>query len=120
MSLSDTRKFEIKMWLKEWRHKESPWGDKTDRNGYIPSIMCDGEHCVVCGDTNVARHEVYFGNPDRKTSKACGFWVTLCPKHHDYYHAKDDQKALKKECQEKFEEEHEREEFVALIGKNYL
>lgn len=27
---------------------------------------------------------------------------------------------LKRECQEKFEETHSREEFMRLIGKNYL
>lgn len=120
MSLSSTRKFEIRLWLKEYRHKISPWGEKTDSNGYVRSIMGADDECYVCHDPAIARHEIFYGSPNRKTSKACGFWVGLCPKHHEFYHNKDALKALKRECQEEFEKTHTREEFVALIGKNYL
>lgn len=121
MSLSNT---DIREWLKERRHTRNIYGEKLDRNGYAKSILCDSECCFRCAKIlppeDMARHEVYAGS-DRKTSKAMGFWVTLCPQCHDIYHDDDDEaNDLKVKCQERFELEHTREEFMALIGRNYL
>lgn len=122
MSLSST---EIREWLKDWRHTKSPWGEKLDRNGYAESIMGESECCYRCAKIlppeEMARHEVYMGNPNRKTSKACGFWISVCPDCHEMYHSdKELRKQLARDCQQKFELSHTREEFMELIGRSYL
>jgi hypothetical protein len=63
----------------------------------------------------------------RKISEREGFWVYLIGRLHnqsdDGVHGKNghalDMK-LKQDCQRKYEEKHSREEFMLLIGKNYL
>lgn len=98
-----------------------------DKNGYAPSIMQNKRECFISGDTGtLARHEIYFGTANRKKSKAYGFWVYLKPELHNmsnigvHYNKRLDD-YLKKECQRKFEAlGHSREEFVKIIGRNYL
>lgn len=113
----------LKAWLKEWRHNQSPYGEKLDRNGYGRSLLSIDETCYYCGcgRTECVRHEVYPGNANRKTSKACGFWINVCPEHHEMYHSIHElRKELARECQTEFEKLHTREDFITLIGKSYL
>jgi hypothetical protein len=70
---------------------------------------------------------IYFGNPGRRISEENGFWVYLAGRFHNQsefgVHGKNGHELdlmLKKHCQMKYEETHSREEFMALIGKNYL
>lgn len=68
---------------------------------------------------------MYPGNPNRRISEENGFWVWLRADWHNLasygvHFNKDLDRKLKQACQEKFEETHSREEFVRLIGKNYL
>ena len=63
----------------------------------------------------------------RKISEREGFWVYLAPWLHNQsnqgVHGKDGHELdmmLKKHCQMAYEKQHSREEFMALIGKNYL
>ena len=69
---------------------------------------------------------IYFFGKNRKNSDKNGFTVWLCEAHHrgtygvhgklgEYLDMK-----LKRECQAKFEETHSHEEFMSIIGKNYL
>ena len=69
---------------------------------------------------------IYFFGKNRKNSDKNGFVVWLCEAHHrgtygvhgklgEYLDLK-----LKRECQAKYEETHTREEFMSIIGKNYL
>ena len=94
------------------------------KNGYEPSILntTQGEDYILkreVGDT--ARHEIYFGGKNRKISKQCGFWVNVCPQIHDKIHNNHElDLKLKKQCQARFEETHSRDEFMELIGRNYL
>ena len=58
-------------------------------------------------------------------SEKNGFIVPLTNDEHnmsDYgvHFNKELDLKLKRECQQKFEETHTREEFIRLIGKNYL
>jgi len=71
-------------------------------------------------------HHIYFGR-NRQISDRNGFWVWLLPYWHtgSMYgvHGKygaDLDLELKQDCQRKFEETHTREEFMKLIGRNYL
>jgi uncharacterized pyridoxamine 5'-phosphate oxidase family protein len=83
--------------------------------------------CFITGRTdNLHKHHCFYGNPNRKISDKHGFWVYLTGEYHnqnsriDVHRNKDFDLMLKRLCQEKYEEEHTREEFVALIGRSYL
>lgn len=90
------------------------------------SIMQTGRRCYVCGTTyNLHEHHIFFGTANRKQSEKHGFKVCLCGKHHNLsnegiHFNHDLDMRLKRECQAKFEETHSREEFMKIIGKNYL
>lgn len=92
------------------------------------SILQKKKECYMCGKTQgLHDHHIYMGK-NREISEAYGFKVLLCVAHHTsgdyavhggkYGKLLDD--TLKKDCQKKFEENHSREEFVGLIGRNYL
>lgn len=72
------------------------------------------------------RHHIYFGAGMRQISDKHGFWVWLKPEWHrgtQGVHGRDGHKIdlrLKQDCQRKFEEAHSREEFMAIVGRNYL
>ena len=90
------------------------------------SILQEEKECYECGaKTNLNEHHIYFGG-NRKVSEKNGFKVWLCGNHHnqsnDGVHCGNrrlDLK-LKQDCQRKYEETHTRQEFMSLIGRNYL
>lgn len=92
------------------------------------SILQTEKECYLTGSTyNLHKHHIYFGNPGRKISEKNGFWVYLTGALHnqsnDGVHGKNGHELdlkLKRDCQRKFEETHSREEFMKLIGRNYL
>ena len=75
--------------------------------------------------TNVVHH-IYEGNGRRKISERNGFIVPLTPQEHNMgNHSVHFNKKLdlwfKRLCQSKYESMgHTREEFIRLIGRNYL
>ena len=84
--------------------------------------------CAVCEKPYAATHEVYFGTANRQISIAYGFQEKLCYKHHNdpsnkvsnpHFNIEVDD-ALKQKFQRIFEETHTREEFMKLIGRNYI
>ena len=91
------------------------------------SILQDKKECYICGlYYPVEEHHIYFG-ANRKISEQQGFKVWLCAEHHrgtigvhgKYGHALDIR--LKQECERKYINlGHTKEEFIKLIGKNYL
>ena len=96
--------------------------DKSKHRCYI----CD----IFCGDGSVKpyleEHHV-FGGPRRKKSEHYGLKVYLCRKHH--IHAGGPEAVhrnhetclmIQQDVQRQFEKTHTREEFMALIGRNYL
>lgn len=91
------------------------------------SIMQTEKECYITGSTyNLHRHHIYAGSR-RKISEEQGFWVYLTGALHNQsnegVHGKDGHALdlkLKQDCQRKFEENHSREEFIELIGRNYL
>lgn len=90
------------------------------------SIIQRVRRCYFCGTTNnLHLHHIFFGWANRKVSDENGFVVWLCAKHHNMssfsvHHDKELDLQLKRDCQAQYEREHTREEFVSLIGKNYL
>lgn len=92
----------------------------------MDSIMQETRECYITGARDgLHKHHIYFGNPLRKISEVHGFWVWLRWDWHngaDYgvHFNHDLDLRLKRECQERFEEGHSREEFRRLIGKSYL
>ena len=89
------------------------------------SILQSEKKCFITGSTeNLHRHHIYFG-ANRRISEENGFYVWLIPEYHnmsDYgvHFDKAFDLKLKQDCQRKYEETHSREEFIALIGRNYL
>lgn len=91
------------------------------------SILQSEKECYLTGSTqNLHLHHIYAGSR-RKISDREGFWVYLAGHYHnqsnDGVHGKNGHELdlhLKRECQRKYEETHSREEFMLLIGKNYL
>lgn len=89
------------------------------------SIMQSEKKCYITGRTTGLHHHHIYGGANRQVSEKNGFWVYLAAELHNmsdsgvhFNRALD--LALKAECQRKFEETHTREEFMRLIGKNYL
>ena len=70
------------------------------------------------------KHHVYPG-PNRQVSEENGFTVELCPGHHEFTKAavhenRDYMILIQEECQREYEKTHTRQQFMDLIGKNYL
>ena len=91
------------------------------------SILQNRKESYLSGVTyNLEEHHIFFGTANRKISEKYGLkvWLTT-EEHRGTYgvHGKYGKlldKQLKKVAQKKFEETHTREEFIKLIGKNYL
>ena len=74
---------------------------------------------------NLHLHHIYFGRGLRRVSDKNGFTVWLAAEWHNMsdkgvHFNRDLDLMLKRECQRKYEETHSREEFMRLIGRNYL
>ena len=96
-----------------------------DSNGYNESVFdTEAGRCYFCnkiGDT--VRHEVYYGNPNRRKAKKLGYWVNLCPACHRVTHrfANDGiDKYLKQKGQIIWEAGSDRDEFIKEWGRSYL
>lgn len=90
----------------------------------MKSIINNDKKCLICGKTSVHKHHIFFG-ANRPISEKNGFWVYLCPAHHnmsDYgvHFNRELDTQLKQLCQSLYEETHTREDFIKLIGKSYL
>lgn len=82
--------------------------------------------CFLCarnGDTSVKychKHHIFEGK-NRKVSDLYGFYIAVCPKHHrDIHDHPKEYLWLKKITQKEYERDHTREEFMRIIGRNYL
>ena len=92
--------------------------------------ILDGDRNGICYMCNrgipTEVHHIYFGAKNRKVSDRHGFIVHLCNDchrgtngvHGKYGYLVDTY--LKKSCQLKYEETHTRQEFMDLIGRNYI
>jgi hypothetical protein len=93
----------------------------------MKSILQREKKCYITGSTyNLHRHHIFAGGR-RQISEREGFWVYLIGHLHnqsnDGVHGKNGHALdlkLKQDCQRKYEEAHSREEWMLLMGKNYL
>ena len=108
---------------------------KKPKKQHSPSIIQpkDGG-CYLCeklhGDYSQKKteeHHVYFGHGQREISERWGFKVYLCRKHHvnaggpEAVHRNHETCLLvQRDVQRAFEKTHSRQEFMDLIGRNYL
>ena len=81
--------------------------------------------CFMCGCTGPTHiHHIFFG-VNRPISDREGFTAYLCPGCHEWepwavHVNRSSNYMLKAICQFEYEKTHSREEFMDLIGKNYL
>lgn len=91
----------------------------------MESIIQKEKQCFVCHTTRgLHRHHVYYG-PLRSVSEKNGFTVWLCGRHHNLsnegvHFDRELDLEIKRLGQHAYEQTHSREEFMNLIGKNYL
>ena len=101
---------------------------KKARQSHGKSILQNGKYCYLTGyeGENLHKHHIFFGVGQREISEKMGFWVYLRTDLHEAEyggHGRDGHELdlrLKRECQRKYEATHSREEFMYLIGRNYL
>lgn len=93
----------------------------------MDSILQQRKECFIChAKQRLHYHHIYFGTALRPISEKNGFTCWLCYEHHlgDFgvhgKHGRETDLFLKRQCQKKFEKNKSREEFVKLIGRNYL
>ena len=94
----------------------------------VNSVLQDTKECYITHATEgLHKHHIFFGTGNRKISEQNGFWVYLRSDFHNGanygVHGKDGHAldiTLKAACQRKYEETHSREEFMKLIGRNYI
>lgn len=91
----------------------------------MQSLISKEKKCYVCNTkSNIHKHHIYMG-ANRKNSEKIGAWVYLCGYHHNqsnegvHFNPKLDQE-LKELAQQKYEENHTRDEFMSIIKRNYL
>lgn len=89
------------------------------------SILQNEKKCFVTGRTQgLHKHHIY-GGYNRKHSERHGFFVWLVPEYHNmsnegvHFNPAFDT-YLKKLCQAEYEKTHSRDEFLEIIGRNYL
>ena len=90
-------------------------------------ITDDLNHCIVCGKTKEALHEVFFGTANRKKSIEHGLVIPLCNMHHNMsdagiHYNKEFDNQVKIIGQKAFMKYYHKsvEEFRQIFGKNYL
>ena len=90
----------------------------TEKGGRVmrKSILQEEKCCWFCLSTqNLEYHHIFFGTANRKISD----------KHHtgslnSVHRSVVMDLSLKRACQLKYEQTHSREDFIKLIGRNYL
>ena len=88
-------------------------------------IVDDLDYCMVCGRPHPHKHEVFFGEKQRKHSIKYGMVLPLCYIDHEgndgpHMNREIDMK-YKQMGQEIWEETYgSREDFIRIFGKSYL
>lgn len=91
----------------------------------MESIIQKEKRCIICHSVRgLHEHHVFFG-PLRSISEAHGLKVWLCGRHHNMssegvHFNRELDLEIKRYVQAVYEQTHTREEFVRIIGRNYL
>lgn len=92
----------------------------------MKSILQDERECYICKTPfNLHVHHIISGNANRRMSEEHGFTIYLCGRHHNlsnqgiHFNKELDLK-VRRECQAKYEETHTRDDWMSIIGRNYL
>lgn len=107
---------------------------KKKRKHHPESILQSkaDKHCFLCqllqqdySEKYVHTHHVFYGTANREHSEEYGLTVNLCVSHHelgkDAVHAnKTNDLLLKRIAQQKFEQNHTRQEFIQIFGRSWL
>ena len=103
----------------------------TKKKKHKGSILQQDRYCYLCDllehrymVRGLQEHHV-FGGPNRTISEAEGLKCWLCLKHHtqgpEAVHKNiQNARILQQAAQQAYEQSHTREDFVGLIGRNYL
>ena len=95
------------------------------------SILQQDRYCYLCDlldqkymARGLQEHHI-FGGPNRTVSEAEGLKCWLCLKHHTQgpeavHNNIQNARILQQKAQQAYEKTHTREEFVRLIGRNYM
>ena len=88
------------------------------------SILQDEKECFITKRTDsLQKHHIYFG-AFRKSADRLGCWVWLTRDYHTgsqgVHFNRSFDLSLKKACQDAFEQNHSRAEFMRMFGRNYL
>lgn len=92
----------------------------------MESILQTEKEDYLSGRTYLLeKHHIFFGTSNRKMSEKYGFWVWLTAENHResknaVHQNREMDLLLKRIAQNKFEETHTRDEFMKIIGRNYL
>jgi hypothetical protein len=89
------------------------------------SILQEEKVCFLCGTTlNLELHHVLHGTAMRKIADKLGLTVWLCSEHHRGKNSPHMNKAidtdLKRFAQSEYEKRHDRFDWMAKVGRNYL
>ena len=89
------------------------------------SIIQQEKECFFCGAVvDLERHHIFAGTANRKVSEKYGLTVWLCHRHHTgtdgAQYDKDKNLWLKEEAQKAFESIYSHDEWMRVIGRNYL
>lgn len=91
----------------------------------MKSILQNRKECYVTGRTEGLHKHHVFGGSNRRISEKKGFYIWLIPSLHNLsdkgiHFDKSFDLSVKRACQREYEKTHSREEFMKLIGRNYL
>jgi 5-methylcytosine-specific restriction endonuclease McrA len=96
------------------------------KNMKIDVILRDDGRCAICGRPKESIHHVFYGKNRKISDEHTEFMTCLCYNCHQGTngvhgkHGHDKDLFLKRRAQKMFEETHSHEEFMKLIGRNYL
>ena len=84
-------------------------------------IGLEKEKCSYCGSYRSIEVNEVFEGKNRQVSIKNGFCISLCYECHEKFHNdREFNLYYKRLFQKEFEKTHSREEFIKLIGRNYL
>ncbi len=89
------------------------------------SLLQESKQCFITERTDYLHKHHIYGGCNRTISEEEGFFIYLIPEFHtigpEAVHNDDEfLKSLQEICQSLYEENHTRDEFIRLIGQNYI